>query len=197
MPALADLVAIPRHRLDNAAEILLLKLAVFVGLKRERFAANAARLSPAILRRAAMQKHDRLGAQHARLTQAVSVRQRHARRDAGRLSQRLRPDHLTRAILRHRDRLAHAGRLLRSYSYQSVLERGFALVRGADGTMIRSAAAIATGDNLSIRFADGDIGAIADGTDTARPVQPGRRKASGPKKPARAVKKRGVQGDLF
>ncbi len=125
------------------------------------------------------------------------MRQRHAHRDAGRLSQRLRPDLLSRSTLRHRDRLAHAGRLLRSYSYQSVLERGFALVRGADGTMIRSAAAITTGDNLSIRFADGDVGAIADGSDTGGLVQPGRRKAAGPKKPARAAKKPGGQGDLF
>ena len=194
MPALADLVAIPRQRLDNAAELLRLKLSGFLGLKRQRFAAIAARLSPATLRRASAQKHDRLRAQHARLVQAVSVRQRHASRDTGRLAQRLRPDLLTRAVGRNRDRLAQAGRLLRSYSYQSVLERGFALVRGADGTMIRSAAAIATGDHISIRFADGDVGAIADGSDTGDPVQPGRRKAAGPKKPA---KKPGGQGDLF
>jgi exodeoxyribonuclease VII large subunit len=197
MPALSDLMAIPRQRLDNAGELLRLKLAGFVGLKRERFTATAARLSPATLRRAATQKHDRLNAQHARLVQAISVRQRHAHRDAGRVSQRLRPDLLTRAIGRHRDRLAQAGRLLGSYSYQSVLARGFALVRGADGAMIRTAAAIATGDHLSIRFADGDVGAIADGSDSGGPAQPGRRKATRSKKPARQARKSDDQGDLF
>jgi exodeoxyribonuclease VII large subunit len=197
MPALADLVAIPRQRLDNAAELLRLKLAGFVGLKRERFAATAARLSPSALRRASAQKHDRLRAQHARLVQAVSVRTRHARREAGHVSQRLRPDLLTRAMGRNRDRLAQAGRLLRSYSYQSVLERGFALVRGADGAMIRSAAAISTGDALSIRFADGDVGAVADGSDAGGSAQPSRRKTAGPKKLARPAKKSGNQGDLF
>jgi exodeoxyribonuclease VII large subunit len=194
MPALTDLVAIPRQRLDNAAVLLRLKLAGFVGLKRQRFAASAMRLSPTTLRRAATQKHDWLNARHARLVQAISVRQRHAHRDAGRVSQRLRPDLLSRAIARHSDRLAQAGRLLGSYSCQSVLERGFALVRGADGTMIRSAAAIAAGDRLAIRFADGDIGAIADRSDTGRPVRPGRRKTAGLKKTA---KKPGGQGDLF
>jgi exodeoxyribonuclease VII large subunit len=197
MPALADLVAIPRQRLDNAAELLRLKLTGFVGLKRQRFAASAMRLSPATLRRAAVQKYDRLSAQHARLVQAVSVRTRHASRDAGRLSQRLRPDLLARAIGRNRDRLAQAGRLLGSYSYQSVLERGFALVRGADGTMIRSAAAIATGDNLSIRFADGDVGAVADGTDSGGSAKPRRRKTARPKKPAGSTRKSDDQGNLF
>jgi exodeoxyribonuclease VII large subunit len=197
MPALADLVAIPRQRLDNAAELLRLKLAGFVGLKRERFAAVAVRLSPAALKRATAQKHDRLSAQHARLVQAVSVRQRHARRDAGRISQRLHPDLLSRAILRHRDRLAQASRLLGSYSYQSVLARGFALVHGADGTMIRSAAAIATGEHLSIRFADGDVGAVADGSETGTPARPVRRKTAGPRKPAKLTKKPVDQGDLF
>ncbi|MDH3196075.1 MAG: exodeoxyribonuclease VII large subunit, partial [Hyphomicrobiales bacterium] len=197
MPALADLVAIPRQRLDNAAELLRLKLAGFVGLKRQRFTATGARLSPAALRRASAQKRDRLSAQHARLVQAVSVRWRHARRDAAHLSQRLHPDILTRTIGRNRDRLAQAGRLLGSYSYQSVLERGFALVRGADGTMIRSAAAIVAGDHLSIRFADGEVGAVADGSDTGTSARPARRKAAGPEKSLRSAKKPGDQGDLF
>ncbi|HSG95741.1 MAG TPA: exodeoxyribonuclease VII large subunit, partial [Afifellaceae bacterium] len=197
MPALSDLVAIPRQRLDNAAELLRLKLAGFVGLKRQRFATTGARLSPATLRRASAQKRDRLGAHNARLVQAVSVRLRHARRDVTHISQRLHPDLLSRAIGRNRDRLAQAGRLLGSYSYQSVLERGFALVRGADGTMIRSATAIAAGDHLSIRFADGDVGAVADGPEYGARTRTARRTAADPKKPAKAVKKPGDQGDLF
>ncbi len=197
MPALADLVALPRQRLDNAAELLRLKLAGFVGRKRERFGAWAARLSPATLRRAFAQKHDQLAARHIRLVQAVLVRTRHARRDAGNVSQRLHRHLLTRVTGRHRDRLAQASRLLGSYSYQSVLERGFALVRAADGAMIRSAAAIASGDHLSIRFADGDVGAIADGSDTGGSARPAGRKVAGPKKPDKAAKKPGNQGDLF
>jgi exodeoxyribonuclease VII large subunit len=109
----------------------------------------------------------------------------------------LHPDLLSRAILRHRDRLAQASRLLGSYSYQSVLARGFALVHGADGTMIRSAAAIATGEHLSIRFADGDVGAVADGSETGTPARPVRRKTAGPRKPAKLTKKPVDQGDLF
>ncbi len=125
----------------------------------------------------------------------MAVGTHHARRDATRLSERLRPGLLDRALRRHRDRLAQADRLLRSYSYQSVLERGFALVRDAEGAMIRSAAAIAGGDRLSIRFADGEVGAVADAT--AAPARSARKTATGRKKPARPAGKSGDQGDLF
>ena len=44
-----------------------------------------------------------------------------------------------------------------------MLERGFALVRDAAGAPLRRAAAIAPGQALRIEFADGEIGATADG----------------------------------
>ena len=47
---------------------------------------------------------------------------------------------------RHRARLLEAqAKLLASLSYQSVLARGYALVRGADGSMVREAASVAAG----------------------------------------------------
>ena len=44
-----------------------------------------------------------------------------------------------------------------------MLERGFALVRGADGTLRRRAALVKAGEALSLVFADGAIDAKAKG----------------------------------
>ncbi|MFL5058373.1 MAG: exodeoxyribonuclease VII large subunit, partial [Microvirga sp.] len=52
---------------------------------------------------------------------------------------------------------------LESFSYKSVLERGFALVRGGDGKPIRRAAGIGAGEALAIEFADGTARAVAEG----------------------------------
>jgi exodeoxyribonuclease VII large subunit len=53
------------------------------------------------------------------------------------------------------DALAALDRLLRSVSYENVLERGFALARDAGGNLIRRAGAVKAGETGSIQFADG------------------------------------------
>ena len=62
-------------------------------------------------------------------------------------------------------RLKSAGQLLDSLSYQRVLDRGFALVRNAAGEPVMAAAATSAGETVSIRFADGDVGAVISGAD--------------------------------
>ena len=52
---------------------------------------------------------------------------------------------------------------LESASYQSVLARGFALVRDAEGHAITAAARVAPGQALRLTFGDGDLRATADG----------------------------------
>ncbi|MFP5341539.1 MAG: exodeoxyribonuclease VII large subunit [Candidatus Limnocylindria bacterium] len=42
----------------------------------------------------------------------------------------------------------------------ATLERGYAIVRAADGTIVRDAAAVAPGDALAIRVARGELGAV-------------------------------------
>ena len=66
------------------------------------------------------------------------------------------------------------GKLLESYSFHSVLQRGFALVRDQDGHPVLAAADTHAGDTLSIEFADGKIGArVTDGAGAApRPAAP-------------------------
>jgi exodeoxyribonuclease VII large subunit len=74
------------------------------------------------------------------------------------------------------------GKLLESYSFHSVLNRGFVLVRDQDDHPVLAAAAAQIGDTLSLEFADGRIGArVTDGGGTAprpAPAAP-RRRASG------------------
>ena len=84
--------------------------------------------------------------------------------------------------------------MLTSLSYQSVLARGYALVRDTNGQMIRLAGAVAPGAELSIEFADGRLAAEAKGPSAPAPAAgaaPGVRPAR-PKGPSR-----GGQGSLF
>jgi exodeoxyribonuclease VII large subunit len=66
-------------------------------------------------------------------------------------------------LLKAADRLRNAGSLLASYSHQSVLERGFALVRDQVGKPITSAAAAAGESKVEIEFADGRTPALIAG----------------------------------
>jgi exodeoxyribonuclease VII large subunit len=60
--------------------------------------------------------------------------------------------------------------LLDSYSYERVLERGFALVRTRAGEPVIAAAAVAPGAALTVAFHDGTVGVTADGG--AKPAAP-------------------------
>ena len=73
------------------------------------------------------------------------------------------------------------GKLLESYSFHSVLQRGFALVRDQDDHPVLAAAETHAGDTLSIEFADGKIGArVTDGAGSApRPAAPPKRRDGG------------------
>ena len=63
-------------------------------------------------------------------------------------------------------------RLLDTVSHRAVLERGFALVRGADGTIRRRAAQVKAGETLSLFFADGTMDAKAEGIASRAPKKP-------------------------
>jgi exodeoxyribonuclease VII large subunit len=60
--------------------------------------------------------------------------------------------------------------MLASLSYQSVLKRGFAILRDETGAMVRSAAAVAPGSRLDIELSDGHIRARAEGEPPAKPA---------------------------
>jgi exodeoxyribonuclease VII large subunit len=76
---------------------------------------------------------------------------------------RLSPALLASGLREARTRLEAGSARLDSVSYEKVLERGFALVADGGGHPITRAAAVRPGSRLSLRFADGTVGAAADG----------------------------------
>ncbi len=92
----------------------------------------------------------------------------------------LNPRLLTEVATRKRTLLEHLGQLLDSYSYEKVLERGFALVRDAAGKPVLSAASVAAGDALTLQFRDGTIEAVADGKPTEKPKRTKSTSGAGP-----------------
>jgi len=147
LPRAEQLFAQPRQRVDVAAERLGHALRGNLGAHRRAFIAASSLLRPAGLKNRLS-----LGAER---TQAL------ARRLAR--SQRTR-------LAEFGARLDGFSRLLDGVSHHAVLARGFALVRGADGTLRRRAAAVIPGERLSLTFGDGVAPAIAgDGGTTPKP----------------------------
>ncbi len=151
LPALNELLAGPRQRLDACADRLPRALIANARLHHNQLTRVAARLSPRLLRQRLTRGSEIVGSLDERRTRALRV-----------------------LLDRRAQRLRGAGQLLNAYSYRGVLGRGFALVRDGEGRPLRSAAAVASGMRLDIEFADGRVGAVADG-ESAAPV-PGRTK---------------------
>jgi exodeoxyribonuclease VII large subunit len=189
LPDADDLLALPRQRLDAAAERLPLALKANAQLHRTHLSRLVAQFRPGLLLtqierervrltsaterrgRAAnvlrTRRHDRLLSAAQRLAAGVranaQAHQLGVRHDAQRvttLAGRARRA-IEVALDRRFARLDAAGQLLAAFSYRGVLARGFALMRDGDGRPLRSAAAVTTGMVLDIELADGHVGAIA------------------------------------
>ena len=91
-----------------------------------------------------------------------------------------------------RRRVGELSKLLESYSYKGVLERGFAVVRDGSGAPLTRAAMVPAGAALTIEFADGETGAVAGGAPSAPPT-PSAASRPRPRPPGAT----GKQGDLF
>jgi exodeoxyribonuclease VII large subunit len=71
---------------------------------------------------------------------------------------------------RHLDQL---GKLLKSYSYEDVLERGFVVVKDSKGHAVTKADQAKPGANLSLLFAkDQEVAVTVDGTPPPKPSAP-------------------------
>ena len=146
LPALDDLLAVPRQRLDACAGRLPRALRANAQIHHTQLTRAASRLSPRLL----------------------SHRIERCREQTTAFGDRA---HRAFQIFRDRRvaRLRSMGQLLAAYSYRGVLARGFALVRDGDGRPLRTAAAVGSGTRLDIEFSDGRIGATADGERTVPP----------------------------
>ncbi len=199
LPRLEDLIALPRQRFDAADRRLGRALLANTRAHTLRHAKVAARLQPRLLTVRIERAHQRLGRvwQHGErgLVRTAGRQRSRLERAAGRLS----PQMLLHRIARSRDSLDGCGKMLVSLSYQSVLQRGYALVRDSSGQAVRSVSSVAGGDRLSIEVADGRFDAeaaarteAAERSPAPEPSAEKRRKAQAPGRGSG-----GTQGSLF
>ena len=196
-----DIVGLGAQRLEVASGALRSALRSHLQNAARRFAGEGARLSKNLLAADLAEKKARLARAKQGLTHGLRTQLEHKRRrqlEVGgalsismvqpkieanaaalkNLSQAL--DQLARRQLDPpRARLELAGRVLKSVSYENVLERGFALVRDADGGVIARAGDVNAGATAVVQFADGaraaSFGELAQGAHSAKP------QAKGPK----------------
>jgi exodeoxyribonuclease VII large subunit len=178
LPDADELLALPRQRLDHAADGLRRGLRANAQLHHVAFSRTAGRLSPSLLRINVERRRERYAALVSR-HRAGFVANRDAHRAAIlRTRERLaaltlRAERALDVVLdRRAARLEGAAQLLTAVSYRGVLARGFALVRDAAGHPLRTAAAVASGARLAIEFSDGRIGAVAEGQQAMPPAEP-------------------------
>ncbi|MBT6094684.1 MAG: exodeoxyribonuclease VII large subunit [Rhodospirillaceae bacterium] len=138
LPDLGRLVGENTQRLDDWSERLGNALDLGLSAKRRELATAVAGLRKPTHQIA--QSRDRLESEQRALGQAMAARLKDGR-----------------------SRLDNISALLESYSYQRVLERGFALVTDADGKTVASTQAVTVGDDVNLRLADGGVGARITG----------------------------------
>jgi exodeoxyribonuclease VII large subunit len=151
-----------RRHLTQLARVLPRQEALFAG-PRQRLDLAGAGLGRSLQQN--LRQHEaRLGKAEARLRPAP-LQQRIARLRERLASLDKRTERCAHSHLKQwRGELETAARVLEGLSYRAVLERGFALVKGADGHIRRRADALKAGENLTLLFGDGEAQAVAAGT---------------------------------
>ena len=204
----AEAVAAKAQRLDDVGARLDRAARALAERRQARLDRVSGRLAPHALKRAIRTSQGGVAGLGTRLAAGLArtAALRAARLDL--VGGRLTPAPLSRETARARDRLtgltdradravaaalsraasdlARESRLLASVGYESVLRRGFAVVRDAEGAPVTEAAALNAGQDVSLQLRDGRIGATVTGTPpTKAPAKP-------------RPKPRGTrQGDLF
>lgn len=202
LPRPDEIVAARRQRLDAAGERLPLALRFAAARKREAFRDAAGRLGPHLVRWGVGRRRDRLDglvrrlgdglkAPTARARDRLDARAARLARQPGRLGRRIAEagrdvallgGRLRRAgpggVKAAREALTRLGRLLAGLGPESVLARGYAIVRGAEGVLTR-AADVAPGAALSLRFRDGEVDAVAAGKGGRAPKAAARKPKQG------------------
>jgi exodeoxyribonuclease VII large subunit len=185
LPRREDLLALPRQRFDAVERRLGRALLANTRSHAMQHARVQARLHPRLLTSRLTRSRDRLDSLSHRsrdgLSRLAGTQRARYERNAGRLNIEAVRTRLSRAAERlatcgervqqaYTNRLTHQrshltsiSKLLISLSYQGVLERGFALVRGADGQAIRSVGGVQPGNAIEIEFADGCLDASVRG----------------------------------
>ncbi|KPF65761.1 hypothetical protein IP69_17050, partial [Bosea sp. AAP35] len=158
-------------RLEGLSKRLLAGRDALLRAQRERVGRAQERVADLDLRaaralaRSLVQRAERLPATEARLARAF-----------------------TQLVAHRRERLRSSASLLASLGPDSVLARGYALIRDEAGGLVRESGQVRAGQGLSVQVSDGRFGVVVAGSGEvpARPVRPARRENPKP-----------GQGDLF
>jgi len=140
LPRPQDLLGLATQRLDIAAGRLAAGLQRNVSAHAEDLARKGARLTPALLQRDIGEKRRRLADAAGRLTPTVH-----------------------RRLQRETERLVSLERQRVSLNPEGPLERGYTLIRRANGQLATSARQLAPAEAVRLRFKDGERNAIIDG----------------------------------
>jgi exodeoxyribonuclease VII large subunit len=187
LPRLEDLIALPRQRFDSAAMRLDRALLANTRAHAMRFAKVSGRLHPRLLSNRLERTRDRLESLSRRaadgLARTASQRRARLERVGGRLNPEMLRVRLSRGaerlgalqarstqamatgLVARRQRLDAQSQMLATLSYKSVLGRGYALVRDAEGRAVRSVVQLVGGHAIDIEVGDGRIAATVTSTD--------------------------------
>ena len=189
LPRLEGVIAAPRQRLDLAAAKLPRPERLFEPL-RQRLVLTAANF-PSLGRLLDGPKNRLAMAAAGLRAEPIKLTAKRQAQTLGQLSARTEQA-IKRRLDQNSQRLAKAGQLLDAYSYQGVLERGYALVQTEAGEVVRSKDKVSAGEGVTLTFADGKRGAVIEGG-AVRKDKPAKTAKAKTKKPKPAT----PQGDLF
>ncbi|MEP0522087.1 MAG: exodeoxyribonuclease VII large subunit [Hyphomicrobiales bacterium] len=215
MPSLDTLFGMPRQRFDTVAQRLSSALSANTAVHKTRLIALRSQMRPRILTARLERANDRKIQATQGLGKALAFIIERRRQDWRRIGA-LKPEVLSRQVIQGgtllserasrfdrafsantkqlRNSLDAQAQILNLVSYQSVLQRGFGLVRNDDGQPIRSASATHSGQAISLEFSDGKVDAVIG--DAPPPTEKPLAKVVSAKKPA-TKKPKGTQGSLF
>jgi exodeoxyribonuclease VII large subunit len=139
LPKAEALLAPVEQRLDRAGTDLDRALLAATRTFSARLDRTAARLQRSTLEAGIARRGDRVSALGDRLRRSLETRLDKASRQ-----------------------VEASGRLLDTLSHQSILKRGFAMVLGPKGELVRRAGDVKSGAKITVRFTDGDLGVKAE-----------------------------------
>lgn len=151
-----------RHDRDRLRAARLPRLETLIAQKRQTidYLENGLRTC---LGSAIKSKHIELTRTEARFRpEPLRIDARRKRQQLIDIARRANPA-VTRGIMKYRETLASPAKLLSTLSYQATLDRGFAIVKTADGHVLKSPAAAKPGDALTISLAKGSLEAEVTG----------------------------------
>lgn len=139
LPTVDQLFALPRRGFDEISSRLQRALCVSYDKKRFYFHAISLRLAPRLLNTEKAQRN----------TKEYVTRLQRA---------------FVHNVEKQRAQIEVAFRLLKSTSYQNILERGFVLALGQDHKPIKRLAQFPETGQINLRFFDGDISVVSEGS---------------------------------